>query len=138
MQCPGEICCLPWVQLSSKAWDCTTHKNEFFGFPLSKCNLPFAEVNLSLPFASKSQEKPNVYALAVLAFPCSDFSLSGSLSPYLPSFLKFPNKSQQIDTYLPPPPSLSCPFSCSCLMWCELINQTTACPLLFPFFSLYC
>lgn len=60
--------------------------------------------------------------------------LSGSVSPHLPSFLKFPNKSQQIDTYLPPPPSLSCPFSCSCLMWGEIINQTTACPLLFSLF----
>lgn len=41
--------------------------------------------------------------------------------PHLPSSLKFPNKSQQIDTYLCPPFSLSCPRS----RWTErpLINQ---------------
>ncbi len=35
------------------------------------------------------------------------FLLAASLSLHLPSFLKFPNKSQQIDTYLSPPPFFS-------------------------------
>lgn len=80
---------------------------------------------------STSGEKRDVYAWALLTFPSCCLS---SVSPQLPSFLKFPNKSQQIDTYLSPPPlSLSCPPSGCCWTGRSLINQPEICPLVQSF-----
>lgn len=81
-------------------------------------------------------QKPVFTPLASLAFLPVATSHSLTLSPslHLPSFFKFPNKSQQIDTYLSPPPSLPfCPFSCSCSTWGAVINRISAFP--FPHLS---
>lgn len=115
MSC-GENCCLPGLS-SAQMHGIAQHMrtNSWDSHCLSKALLSLKSIYLCyLP--QNVVQNPVCFPLAFLAFRpvTASPSLSLSPSPHLPSFLKFPNKSRQIDTYLSPPPSLaSCPFSCS-------------------------
>lgn len=98
---------LPLFSSAQKASDCTTFdysfslssrcltgKVDFLVFT-NKSQLSFTFVSQSI----KNFEKFMFMVLLVLFFP---LLLPLAVSPQPPSFLKFPNKSQQIDTYLLP------------------------------------